>query len=453
MTDKLIVSSFSGELDLFRPLGCNVTSCESSYVNFLPIGFNPGSTQPLEFIASGPENLFTDLENTQLHLKVKLTKSDGTNMNEDPDDGDFDFSGPVQYTAHTLFSQVDCWLNGTAVTKSLNTYAYKAVIEATLEFSNQIKSSQLESALWHGDAPTVYDVLIQNARAPNGDPLDEFRPTCTNAGLFARWEVFREDKTVDLYMSPHLSILTTDRYLIPGVECKLRFSLNSPAFYLMNQAAGNYKLQIQEASLITRYVRLLPSVNLKIESMLKTHPAIYPLKASEVRTFNLAVGCQNGTWEGVSSGEVPEVLVVALVDNRRFAGTKTLNAFKFEHFGLSSINLTLDARSVPFKPMTFAEDNDFLCAFNRVFTELGLGNHRTNSLERKYFKDHYAFFCFNLKPAGGDSTIPVAPRQGSLRLEFTFRQPLARTVTVLAHTTFTRILQIDSQRKVTYDLK
>jgi hypothetical protein len=52
---------------------------------------------------------------------------------------------------HSLFSQVDVLLNGTLITSSINTYAYRAYIETLLSYGTDAKSSQLTSALFYKD--------------------------------------------------------------------------------------------------------------------------------------------------------------------------------------------------------------------------------------------------------------------------------------------------------------
>ena len=55
------------------------------------------------------------------------------------------------YWMHSLFSQIDVSLNGTLVTPSTNTYAYRAYIETLLSHGAEAKNSQLTSALWYKD--------------------------------------------------------------------------------------------------------------------------------------------------------------------------------------------------------------------------------------------------------------------------------------------------------------
>ena len=50
---------------------------------------------------------------------------------------------PVNNWLHSLFSQVDVYLNGTLVTPLSNTYAYRAYIKKLLNYGIEAKKSQL----------------------------------------------------------------------------------------------------------------------------------------------------------------------------------------------------------------------------------------------------------------------------------------------------------------------
>ena len=71
---------------------------------------------------------------------------------------------------HSLFSQVDVSLNGTLVTPTTNTYAYRAYIETLLSHGAEAKNSQLTSALWykettgHMDATDDENKSLQNRK-------------------------------------------------------------------------------------------------------------------------------------------------------------------------------------------------------------------------------------------------------------------------------------------------
>ncbi|KAL8565462.1 hypothetical protein ACOMHN_049439 [Nucella lapillus] len=81
---------------------------------------------PIEFIITGGTLELTDLSNTFLHVEVKITKADGSDLDVDQP------VAPVNNFLHTLFSQVDMALNGVLITNSENTYPYRAMLETLL---------------------------------------------------------------------------------------------------------------------------------------------------------------------------------------------------------------------------------------------------------------------------------------------------------------------------------
>ena len=110
-------------------------------MEFHPLSsLSPGA--PIEFAISGATTEYLDLSNTYLHVRAKVTKPDGSNLDAGTD------VAPVNYWLHALFSQVDISLNDTLVTNSENTYPYRAYLEATLNYGREAKKSHLTSAFY-----------------------------------------------------------------------------------------------------------------------------------------------------------------------------------------------------------------------------------------------------------------------------------------------------------------
>ena len=99
-----------------------------------------------------------------LHVQVKVTRANVDDLDlADP-------VGPVNNWLHSLFGQVDLYLNGTLVTPSTNTYAYRAYIEMLMSYGTDAKATQLTSQLWHKDTATHIDAVetVDGAAANEG---------------------------------------------------------------------------------------------------------------------------------------------------------------------------------------------------------------------------------------------------------------------------------------------
>jgi hypothetical protein len=106
----------STELDLFS-VPPTQTSVESGkYVEYRPVSTLQNGS-PIEFDIASSGDDYIDFANSYLHLKVKITRANGNNLADD------DAVGPVNNFLHSLFSQVDVFLNGILVISSSNTVA------------------------------------------------------------------------------------------------------------------------------------------------------------------------------------------------------------------------------------------------------------------------------------------------------------------------------------------
>jgi len=130
------------ELDLFS-VPPTQTSIESATTVEHHTVTSLTDSGPVEFEFSSSGSEYIDLNNSQLYVKAKIVKADGTAIAADAT------VGPVNGLLNSLFSQVDISLNGTEVSKSTNTYAYRAYIEDLLSYGPAAKKSQLTAGLFY----------------------------------------------------------------------------------------------------------------------------------------------------------------------------------------------------------------------------------------------------------------------------------------------------------------
>ena len=76
----------------------------------------------------GTGDAYLDLANTYLLIRAKVVRGDGTDLAADTQ------VAPVNNWLHSLFSQVDVYINDTLVTPSSNTYPFRAYVETLLSY-------------------------------------------------------------------------------------------------------------------------------------------------------------------------------------------------------------------------------------------------------------------------------------------------------------------------------
>lgn len=171
------------ELDLFTIPATQTSITKGQWIEYHPLS-NITDSGPIEFNVSGTGEEYLDLARTQLFVKAKITKANGTALDPNTE------VGPVNLFLHSLFSQVDVSLNERLISPSTNTYPYRAMIETLLNYGEEAKTSQLSMAMFYKDTPGKMDAV--NPVAEDAD---------ANTGLKARYEFTKQSNTVDMMIS------------------------------------------------------------------------------------------------------------------------------------------------------------------------------------------------------------------------------------------------------------
>ena len=417
-------------LDLFALPPTQTAVQDGLWVEYHPLA-TLAAGAPIEFAVSGATADYIDLSNTYLYVKAKVLRQDGTNP---PADAVF---APVNYWLHSLFSQVDVSLNDILVTPSENTYPYRAYIESTLNYGREAKTTHLTSALYYQDTANRLNSLA-------GDENDGFRARAAHAAA---------GREVDMIGRLHCDIFHQERYLLNGVDVKIRLIPSKSTFNLM-AAADNFKSIITHASMFVRKVRLNPAVTLSHAKALEQGTVRYPLKRVVVKTFSIPTGNVGAVQDNLFLSQTPKRLVIGLVDSAAFNGESTRNPFNFQTLGLSFLSLYLDGKQVPSKPLqpNFAT-GQYVRSFFNLMVASGLANQDAGSnISREDFAGGFALYSMDLTPSLiDDNQLFELVKSGALRMELKFVTPLLRSVTVVVWAEMDSVLEIDRSRQVLTD--
>ena len=102
---------------------------------------------PIEFVVPGQGDEYIDLAHTLLSIDAQIMPSNVGAWQSDVKAGTVPSIRPVNNLLHSLFSQVDVYLNQKLVSPPNNAYAYRAYIETLLNYGPAAKKSHLTSVL------------------------------------------------------------------------------------------------------------------------------------------------------------------------------------------------------------------------------------------------------------------------------------------------------------------
>ena len=419
-------------LDLFSVPASQTSVTEGQFIEFHPLS-SLSYGAPIEFAISGATSEYIDLSNTFLHVRAKITKADGSDLDPDTD------VAPCNYYLHALFNQVDISLNDTLITPSENTYAFRSILEVSLNYGREAKKSHLTAALFYRDSSARFEVTQGT----------------TNSGLTVRRQLAARSRELDMMGRLHTDIMHQERYLINGVDVKIRLIPSKSAFNLMaHDPAAGFKSVITHASLFVRKAKLNPAVTLAHEKALQRGTAKYPIKRVVQRTFAIPTGNLSTVQDNLFLSQTPTRVVIGLVGSEAFNGRYDRNPFHFQTFNLSYLSLYLDGKQVPAKALTPQfEQNQFVRSYHALMVATGLANRDSGSyIEYRDFDNGYALFAFDLSPSllDGDQLFELV-RSGALRLELKFSQALPHPVHCLVYAELDSLIEISQAREVLTD--
>ena len=259
---------------------------------------------------------------------------------------------------------------------------------------------------------------------------------------------------MDMLGRLHTDIVAQDRYLLNGVNVKIRLIPSKNAFNLMAHGANpTFVSTIIHASLFVRKCKLNPAVTLAHAKALEKGTAKYPLKRVVLKTFSIPQNNLSAVQDNLFLSQLPTRIVIGLVDSAAFNGHYAKNPFNFRPHGLSFLSLFLEGKQIPAKPLTPDFDNKlYVRSFFNLFTGTGSVNKDDgNYLEYRDFPGGYALYAFDLSPSLLDGNQVELVKSGSLRLELKFKAALPEPVHVIAYAELDSLLEIDRSRQILTD--
>ena len=437
---------YPSEWELFTLPPRDLSREKTTVVNIVSHSHTPYGTLrpdvPLTFNIEPNPTRYIDLKNMKLYLKLRILKSDGSELPED------EAVGLVNYPICSLFQQVDLYIQQTLIGTSGSCYPYKALFDVLLENDNNDINSVLKESLFFKDTSGNMD----NTNLIGGD---------VNIGFMQRADHTRSSNILELLGKVHIDLARQERLLINTVQVTIKMSHHSEEFRLMRPepSAGtrkNYKVEILTAILKVPMVKPTPAMLIGHNSGLEAGPCLYPFEKTEIRTVAIPSGMAQWPLDNLFLSHQPKRVVIAFVASSAFNGDYTKNPFNFEHFNLNYLCLSVDGTCIPgegFHPDY--ENGLYLQAYDSIFSFMQddrIGQpRRTPSITRTEYPSGYAMYLFNLD--GGVQGEPfVNPQSAGLnKLEIKFAERLQEPVTVIIYATYNALMRIDISRNVRVD--
>ena len=479
------------EIDLFSVPPTQQSLERGRWIDYAPLSSVENPDSAITYLIAGTDE-YIDLSKTILTVTGKITAEGGATLTG----GNQTSVAPVNNFLHSLFKQVDVYLNGKQVTPAMSTYAYRAYIETLLNYDVSAKKSQFTSALYYKDTATKMDEAgslpgsspktINNisgvtSAGDGGQAIlakEEVKVTeagSGNQGFAKRSKFIRNGKQFVLSGPIFADIFMNDRLLLNMVDIKVVLNRSSPKFCLMDLSGSatpqvKPEVKLTDVILKIRKVKADQAVSDGIERMLKQTPALYPVRRVECKILTVPENLPTTRQDNIFSGIIPKTFVVGFVAVDAASGVYTKNPYNFAHFGVTSLSLTANGEEIPFKQLTLkypkdpdgkidttaGEDAelDFDEAYNTLFS--GTGKIYSNAgldIDRDDYPGGYALYAFDLTPDMCKTSLYFnTVQRGSLSLALTFSKATDHPLAMVCYGDFENVIRVDSERNAIYDI-
>ena len=471
------------EVDLFSVPPTQLSLEKGRWIDYHPLSSVENPDSAITFLIAGTDE-YLDLSKTILVVEGHITMEDrktklkGNNQTS---------VAPVNNFLHSLFKQVDVYLNGKQVTPAMGTYAYRSYIETLLNYDVSAKKSQLSSTLYFKDTPGEMDEV---GALPSSTTITyvesdthqtETKAVAKNVSIpvpgsgnqgFAKRHHFIQNGNQFVLSGPIFSdVFMSDRLLLNMLNLKVVLNRSPNAFCLMDKNTGDNvikpKVKLTDVVLKIRKVKVDQTVSDATEIMLKQTPALYPIRRVECKILNIPSEFPNVRKDNIFSGIIPKSFVFGLVSVDASNGVYGKNPYNFAHFGVIAVTLTANGEEIPFKQLTLqypknpegdvnpASDDkvDFIQAYNTLFS--GTGKMYANTgldITREEYAGGYALYAFDLTPDMCNSTDYFnAVQRGSLSVDITLKKH-TEPIAMVCYGDFENVIRVDSERNVIYDI-
>lgn len=269
------------ELDLFA-VPPTQNSVESGFIQcYRPVSALT-NTSPIEFIVPASTEEYIDLAHTSLHIIARIIPV-AANQNV----------APVNNFLHSMFSQVDVFINQRNICPPSSHYSYRSYIESLLNYGIEAKNTHLQNSMWYKDTAGHMDRLVADD--------DEN----VNSGYEKRKALTANGRSFELFGQLHCDIFNQNKYMLNGVEIAIRLVKEKPQFCLMSPVDGA-TFEITEANLFVRKVRINPSILVALARTLSVCPSRYPITRVEIKTVTIPAGIQSKTVDNLFIGQLPK---------------------------------------------------------------------------------------------------------------------------------------------------
>ena len=219
----------------------------------------------------------------------------------------------VNNILHSIFSNVEVYINNQQIYNSNGLYAHKSYI------SNNFKGAISEyKGVLHCEGYDYEEFPDENMEAPLSEPF-----------FTRRMKKLRRPDGLMFYGKLGVDFLYTSELLYPNMKVRLRLIRARPNFYMISDNP-NFSLGIADCSLYTRCIALKDDYHRKRMDMLPYIPVQFNYLETVAKTLIIPARQHQFIQENIFNNAPVRRIAIAMNTNSAFNGSYTKNPFWYQ---------------------------------------------------------------------------------------------------------------------------
>ena len=395
----------------------------------LPINSNisTGSVKDsyVEFILPATSGEFLDLSSLFLETKIRITKADGSPLDDDS------HVSLIDGAADRLFTRSSVFLNGTAIESNPYFGLYKSLKSYLSMNVNELKSIGRNSFYKDYNGLPIPSKITKNEFDATKISKDEV-------------QIIEQCKsTLDFITNLHLDISSSHIYLLDGVDLRIRLDLCNPDLLINTYDTEKYIFKIVTTKLwgvkVVPYPSALMSLNKTLSS---THSIEYLFSRPLIRSYVYPTSYNSLTLDNIFTGVIPQLMYIFFMKQTNLNGDYGSNGCYFDHANIDNIRVDVNGNNLAVLNGKYPDQvslmyHNSLCAIKAEDHQMTL----------QYFKSGRTIHAFDLRPSDSIDTLSLE-KSGNLRVSVQSSKPNTENIIIFIVGITTGLVSIDDTRTV-----
>ena len=415
---------------------------EKGYAGYEDVEVRPTATAS----SSGPFHFFfprdpyklTQAQSLKVKGKMRIRKiTNGTLSDISADENVSTINDPFK----SLFSSISTKINGVEISDVANKwYPYKSYFEDHLSYSSPTKAKVLKSKGYIADTAEHFDDVATSTQKPSNSK---------NKGYSERAKWFEKSKWKYFNTNIHADITTLRKNLPRNIQLEIQLDRTPDSFVLLTpNDVKNYVIEIEDLRMSVR--RFIPSatVNELYESGQKKK---YPLDRSLIKTFTIASGTNDlSVYSAIKGDQIPDQMIVVMVEEEAYRGTNKLNPFNFKHHKLKEASAVVNGSHIPANKIKMDVDKfDTADIFDTLLENAGVSNDdREFGITEHDFLNGSFFLIWDFSPDKCNRFHRHDLGIGNLDINIKLAEETSKTMKILVYSTYSHDMIIDKDANI-----